>query len=145
MYVSNYVTVTVITQPDNTTACEGGTAIFTCVVDIHNVSIDTRNTNWWRTRIDHNHSMPIKIVLTASGHRTVNSISEHRLTSLLMITNVKLTHKGPYWLKFNKSRNLSDVAYLSVTPNGMYVCSYNICTYDIFISLWLRNFWRLSK
>ena len=130
MHVSNYlyVTVTVITQPDNTTACEGGTAIFTCVVDIHNVSIDTRNINWWRKRIDQN-SSPIKVAFTAAGHRTVNSINGYRLTSLLMITNVKSTHIGPYWL--NESRNLSDVAYLSVTPNGMYACPYNI---DIFIS-----------
>ena len=110
-----------ITQPDNTTACEGGTAIFTCVVDMHTASIDTEDTNWWRKRVDQN-SSPIKIAFTAFGHRTVNSINGYRLTSLLMITNVKSTHIGPYWLKFNESTNLSDVAYLSVTPNGMYVC-----------------------
>ena len=108
-----------ITQPDNTTACEGGTAIFTCIVDIHNASIDTRDTNWWRTRIGQNPSTPIKMPFTASGHHTVNSINGYRLTSLLMITNVKLTHIGPYWLQLNESRNLSDVVYLSVTPNGM--------------------------
>ena len=114
-----------ITQPDNTTACEGGTAIFTCVVDMHTASIDTEDTNWWRKRVDQN-SSPIKIAFTASGHHTVNTISGYRLTSLLMITNVRLTHIGPYWLKLGESRNLSGVAYLSVTPNGMYACAYNI-------------------
>ena len=126
LHVITYVIVTVITQPVNTTACEGGTAIFTCIVDIHNTSIVTKTTQWWRTRIDVNFPLPIKIAFTASRHNTVNSINGHRLTSLLMITNVKLTHRGPYWLKLNESRNLSDVAYLSVTPNGMCACLYNI-------------------
>ena len=126
LHIITYVIVTVITQPVNITACEGGTAIFTCIVDIHNTSIVTRKTQWWRTRIDQKIPFPFKIAFTASRHHTVNSINGYRLTSLLMITDVKLTHRGPYWLKLNESRNLSDVAYLSVTPNGMYACLYNI-------------------
>ena len=111
-----------ITQPENTTVCEGEIAVFTCVVDFHDISmVDMDRINWWRTRLDHNSPTDFMISLHTSGIDIMNSISGNRLTSVLMITGVKLSHVGPYWLV--KDENLSNKAFLNVISNGMYACT----------------------
>ena len=109
-----------IAHPDNSTVCNGGTAIFTCIIDILNVSINTRDIKWQRIREDHNTT-----VMISHGVRrfnVVNNISEGTLTSVVMITNVRSTDMGPYWLelKITNESMTSDTGFLNV-PNGMYV------------------------
>ena len=127
MYMYSYIfAIIVITQPQNTTVCQGGIAVFTCVIDFHNISmVDMDRINWWRTRLDHNYS-PIDVMIPrhARGNDIMNSISGNRLTSVLMITDVKLVHMGPYWLGFTKDEDLSTKAFLIVTSSG----TYYICT-----------------
>ena len=133
MCISLCISVTVITQPDNTTTCEGGIVVFTCVIDIRNVNISTEDIRWWRIREDIN-----KVAMLPPSfkrYNITNNISELRLTSVLMITDVRLVDLGSYWLGltiFNE--RLCNKAFLSI---GMYtictlytlrVCMY-VCTY----------------
>ena len=119
------VNVTVITQPDNTTVCEGGTAVFTCVVDIIlNVNINTEDISWWRIRTDHD--SVILITETVTRYIISNDINEHRVTSVLTITNLRLADMGPYWPGLTDDNQLCSMAFLSVVlQNGM--CVYHIC------------------
>ena len=114
----------VITQPVNTTGCVGETAMFTCVLDIQNVSMDMKNyvLLWYRTRIDENfHAANISIPQRRTPRFNItNTISNNRLTSVLNITDVTWTHGGPYWLKWN-NEDISNMAFLSVASNGKYM------------------------
>ena len=118
-----YITVTVITQPDNTTTCKGGAAVFTCIMDIRNVSISIEDIRWWRKREDNN--MTITLSPNLKRYNITNIINEHKLTSFLVITDVRLVDFGPYWLGLTvKEERLCNNAFLSivVVPNGMYLC-----------------------
>ena len=114
--------VAVITQPDNTTVCEGGTAVFTCEMDSLNVDVSLVDVKWWRTREDQN----LNVTVNTQGLRRLNvnnSISEGTLTSTLMITDVRSNHIGPYWcvLMSNELTVASNMAFLNI---GMYI---NVC------------------
>ena len=67
-----------IDQPDNVTVCEGGTALFTCVMNITNVNISEGDIKWWRARIDHGLSINLEIKETAERYEVI-------LLTLLMI------------------------------------------------------------
>ena len=115
------ITVTVITQPHNTTGCVRGTAMFTCVMNV-TVNISTDNIKWWRIRID-NGSPPEEIKTQGNNVFSItNSISGRMLTSVLMITGLRSAHVGPYWLKVADGTQMSDMAFLSIIPSGTYVC-----------------------
>ena len=118
------VNVTVITQPDNTTVCERGTAVFTCVMDISNINISAEDIRWWRMRID---SFPSTQPIQGAVNRYTisNDINEHRVTSVLMITNVRLVDMGPYWPGLTDDKQLCNMAFLSILQNGM--CVLCIC------------------
>ena len=119
-----------IAQPVNTTVCVGETAMFTCVLDIQNVSMDMRRNyyvRWCRTRIDENfHASNISIPQRGTPRFNItNTISNNTLTSFLNITDVIWAHRGPYWLKWN-NEDISNMAFLSITSNGTYV---RMCMY----------------
>ena len=131
-----------VTQPHNTTGCVGGTAMFTCVMNV-TVNIRTDDIKWWRKRID-NDSPRDEIPTQGSNlFSTASSINGGILTSVLIITNLRLLFIGPYWLEVADGIGSSDSAFLSIIPNGMYVricilCMYgymclcgHICTYII--------------
>ena len=122
MYVR--ITVTVITQPVNTTVCEGGTAVFTCEMDILNVNVSLMDdVKWWRIRTDQNSGNIIVNTQALERFNITNSISQGTLTSALMITNVRSIDIGPYWCVLminNESTMASNMAFLNIT-NGMYV------------------------
>ena len=98
--------------------------MFTCVVDIQNTNITANDVKWQRNRTDQNRIISM-ISPHSPGHTIVNNISEHTLTSVIMITDLRSVHMGPYWLEISEDRNrtLSDVAYLSIAPDGM-LCMY---------------------
>ena len=55
-------------------------------------------------------------------------INEHRVTSVLMITDVKFWDIGPYWpgLQLIDDKQLCSMAFLSIIlQNGTYVCMYH--------------------
>ena len=130
------VNVTVITQPDNITVCEGGTAVFTCVMDILNANISTEDIRWWRMRINHNSLT--KITETVTRYTISNDINEHRVTSVLMITNVRLADMGPYWPGLIDDNQLCSMAFLNVVlQNGM--CVHIIRMYITYVSTYVAK------
>ena len=131
-HIAIAINVTVITQPDNTTTCEGGTAVFTCVVDILNVNINTVDIRWWRIRLDQTSSQPLPVTETVTKYTISNSINEHRVTSVLMITDVGSEHMGPYWPGLIDKKQLCSMAFLSITlQNGTYMCMYHNYVYYV--------------
>ena len=114
-----------ITQPHNTTACVGGTVMFTCVIDTSNVNISTVDISWWRKRRDHNNNLlPDPLMISQHGpirSRIINSITGGNLTSVLLINDVRSSDAGPYWLSLMDTEN-STIAFLSIVPNGMHNC-----------------------
>ena len=116
-----------ITQPDNTTACVGGTIMFTCVIDTSNVNISTEDISWWRKPRDYNNNLLPDAKISQHGTRkfkTTYSNTGGKLTSALTIANVKLSDTGPYWLRLMDTENTmnSNIAFLSIIPTGMYNC-----------------------
>ena len=113
-----------ITQPDNTTACEKGTVMFTCVIDTSNVNISTEDIIWWRKKRDHNNNLlPDSLEIPKHGNKRVkiiNSDNRDNITSVLLITDVRSIDAGPYWLSLMDTE--SAVAFLSIVLNGKYNC-----------------------
>ena len=108
------VNIIVITQPDNTTVCEGGTAVFTCVMDILNTGISIKDIRWWRIRTDQNAAAAM-LTQHFDRYNITNSINGHKLTGVLVITNVKLLDMGPYWLGLIDEKQLiCSMAFLSI-------------------------------
>ena len=124
--------VTVITQPDNITVCEGGTAVFTCEMDILNVDVSLVEVKWLRTREDQN----LNITVNTQGLRRLNvnnSISQGTLTSAFVITDVRSSDIGPYWcilMVTDESTMASNMVFLNF-PNGTYIAKY-ICMYVVY-------------
>ena len=129
--------VTVITQPASTTACVGGTAVFTCVMDIPNVNISILDITWWRIRNSDAHW--IRIISKAVRRLNVNnSINQGTLTSAFMITDVRSIDVGPYLFILmipNKFAMGSNMAFLNIVTSGMYV---NTCmhAYNIYVHMY---------
>ena len=103
--------------------------MFTCVIEIQNTNTTVNDVKWKRTRTDQNRI--ITISPHNPSHTIVNTISEHTLTSVIMITGLSSAHMGPYWLEIGEdgNRTLSDVVYLSIALNGMFVCYISSCSY----------------
>ena len=138
-----YFIVTVIDQPDNVTVCLGGTVVFTCVMDITNVSISEEDVKWWRIRTDHaQSSIKVRTQLPKNTRRykVTNTINNKRLNSTLMITNVISTLNGSYWPGLMENSELCDMAFLSIIgkTNYVYRDDYNGLTSDIFQTILLN-------
>ena len=121
-----HITVTVITQPDNATVCEGGTAHFTCVMNITNVS-ESIDVKWWRIRKDQNSGNVLIGTQGVTRFGVNKSTSQDTLTSALVITDVRTTDIGPYWcvVMINDELTMaSNMAFFNIIQNGMYNYSY---------------------
>ena len=114
--------VTVITQPASTTACVGGTTVFTCVMNIPNVNISILDITWWRIRNDIDSDVHFGIISKAVRRLNVNnSINQGVLTSAFMITNVRSIDVGPYFFVLmipNKFTMASNMAFLNIVTSG---------------------------
>ena len=132
------VAVTVITQPRNVTGCVGGSAMFTCMMEFQNVSIRRKDIKWWRKRTD---VAPDTHLLLRENLRlcVTTNISEGILISVLMMTELKPSFVGPYWLGMANDTQLSDMAFLNIIPHGMYAISY-ICSHSLSIMCILCGF-----
>ena len=118
-----------ITQPDNTSACVGGTVMFTCVIDTSNVNISTEDISWWRKRRDHNNNLiPNPVMISQHGNKRIRINQRNNgenLTSVIMINYVRSSDAGPYWLSLMDTEIsiiISTMAFLSIVPNGMRNC-----------------------
>ena len=103
-----------IDQPDDVTVCEGGTALFTCVMNITNVNISEGDVKWWRARIDLDQSINVEIQESAGRYKVTNRINDQILNTTLMITDVISTLSGQYWPKLTGGNKLCRRARLSI-------------------------------
>lgn len=117
-----------ITQPNNATVCEGGTAVFICQMGSLDTTMSTVDAKWERIRTDLANDS-VNITINTQGVvriRVINS-NNHQgtLTSALKIDNVRASDMGPYWcvLITGELTIASNVAFLNIS-NGMYV--YNL-------------------
>ena len=110
---TNYIAVTVNIQPVNTTVCLKGKAVFTCVLDVRDDSIDMSSISWWRSRSNQ------AVAVRRNNRFSVNNTrSSYTITSVLTIANVLMHHVGAYWLGLNDKSLLSNMAFLSITSKG---------------------------
>ena len=137
MYVSILlIIVTVITQPHNVTGCAGGTVMFFCKIRFQNVVISKEDIKWWRRRFDVRNMDPQVIRTQGNNILSITSnIAGGTLTTVLMISRLSLARVGPYWLGMTNGTQLSDVAFLSITPSGMY--AYCACVHTVYVSVCL--------
>ena len=115
-----YIAVTVITQPRNVNGCVGGAAMFTCVMRFQNVNISKEDIKWWRIANDHSNNQQRLLIRTqgTTAFSITSNISGETLTTVLMINGLKSVFIGQYWLGMADGTQLSDVAFLSITPSG---------------------------
>jgi len=89
-FIVIFYTATITRQPGDVTVPFGGTAVFTCLVELdENVNPD--DVQW-------NHMGNAITPLSTNPYMVINDISNGvtQLNSTLMITNVKREHVGPY-------------------------------------------------
>ena len=103
--------------------------MFTCVIDTSNVNVSTEDISWWRKRRDHNNNLlSDPSMITQHGNKRVRIFNRNtvgNLTSVLLITEVRTSDAGPYWLSLMDTENstiTSTMAFLSIAPNGMHNC-----------------------
>ena len=89
-------TVGVITQPNDVTVIAGEVAVFTCVMDINENSV---NVTWKRSDI-----VGKAITLTNTNHYMISGKftgSSTQFTSTLTISDVRMEHAGLYQMVVN--------------------------------------------
>ena len=95
----------VVSQPDDVTACEGGQAVFTCVLN----STVGDNVQWYRLIED---TGTTEMVVSNGGDFAfISSVNNSVFTTSLNITNVRKSHTGYYWVRTSSS----DVCNVSLT------------------------------
>ena len=92
MYV--FLLVTVISEPDDVTICEGKSTIFTCV---WSGSISSDDVQWYRLIMDT--STTVMVDPQGSNIQFTTSTINNTLTSLLTITNANRSYTGYYWVR----------------------------------------------
>ena len=87
---------TITTQPRDVKVPLGGTAVFTCLVELRNENVHTDDVQW-----DHmGHAITS---LSTNPYMVINDITNGvtQINSTLIITNVRREHVGPYQLIFD--------------------------------------------
>ena len=89
-----FISTTVISQPDDVTICEGGGAVFTCVLDITD---DNDDVQWYRLINDTTTEM-----VDPNGENinfmTV-TMENNATSSSLTITNAIKSYTGYFWVR----------------------------------------------
>ena len=104
-YVKLVIPITVISEPDDdVTICEGGGAVFTCVLN-SNIGNDVQ---WYRYRKD---TGTTEIVDESS---TILTHTENTINSSLTLTNAIKSYTGYYWVG-TSSANVCNVSLTVLT------------------------------
>jgi len=122
-----FTVVTITTQPSDVAVPSGGTAMFTCVVNLRRQIVTINNARW-------NDNMGNTITLASTDPYIVDNDFEIvdldvYLTSTLTITNVNTQHAGVYQfvLSLNDGDMMSREAFLSVLKGIGIKILYCIC------------------
>ena len=115
MYVCTfymYLCITVISEPDNVTVCEGRSTTFSCLLDS---SISSDDVQWYRLIEDT--STTVMVAHDSNIHFTTSTIN-NTLTTNLTITNTTKSYAGYYWVRLPSD----DVCNASLTVlQSMYI------------------------
>ena len=87
----SFICAIVISEPDDVTVCEGKAAVFTCVLDITDSSLNSDDIQWYRF-INETHTTEM------INQQDTTSITNNRLNSSLTIANVRKSYTGYYWV-----------------------------------------------
>ena len=93
-YVCIYISITVISWPNDTTVCEGGSTTFTCVLDRNYRNISSDNVQWRRIIMGTNTVEPVG--QQGSNINFTTSATNNTLTTTLTITNAMNSYAGDY-------------------------------------------------
>ena len=85
------------------------------------MNISKEDIKWWRIANDHSNNQQRLLIRTqgTTAFSITSNISGETLTTVLMINGLKSVFIGQYWLGMADGTQLSDVAFLSITPSGM--------------------------
>ena len=109
-----FKSTTVISQPDNVTACEGREAVFTCVLDSN---IRSDDVQWYRFIND---TSTTEMVDPNGGNISfVNHTIGNTTNTSLTITNVRKSYTGYFWVG-TSSLNVCNASLTVLTST--YVC-----------------------
>ena len=92
-----FMSITAVDKPDDITICEGGGAVFNCVLNTTNTNISSGDVQWYRfikntgtTEIINPNGTSLTFTTNHSGNV---------LTTNLTITNAVTSYAGYYWVK----------------------------------------------
>ena len=122
MYVVFLASIT--TQPRDFTACTGGVAVFTCVVERNGAIITSDDVRWRRLRSGRSRFNTIS--RSGAIFNVITTISGDILTSTLTISDVRNRHNGLYHCVLPVSDVMSRNASLKVRTGKL--CSMHMCT-----------------
>ena len=100
----------VISEPDDVTICEGGSTIFTCVLDS---SISSDDVQWYRLIMDT--STTVMVDPQDSNIQFTTSTTNNTSTSSLTITNAVKSYTGYYWVRLPSDDDVCNVSLTVVT------------------------------
>ena len=95
MCTCTYISVTVISEPDDVTVCEGRSTTFTCVLQDSRLTSD--DVQWYRVIMGASRTEGINQIKSSNIHFNTSVIS-NTLTSNLTITNAIKSYTGYYWV-----------------------------------------------
>ena len=115
--------ITVISEPDDVTVCEGKEAVFTCVLDTTNNNINSDDVQWYRLVKDT--GIPEMVDQQDSNIHFTTSTINNTLTSVLNITSASKSHTGYCWVG-TPSSTVCNASLTVLASMYVYVCMYRV-------------------
>ena len=101
-----------ISEPNNVTVCEGGEAVFTCLLSS---SIRSDDVQWYRSLVD----MSSSELVEGENINFLNHTTGGALNASLIITNVSKSFAGNFWVRIPSGMVCR--ASLTILPSKYYV------------------------
>ena len=115
----NFISTTVISEPDDVTICEGEGAVFTCVL---NSNIRSDNVQWYRF-IKNTSTSTVYVMVDPNGENIsfMNRTNGSTTNSSLTIINAIKSYTGYFWVG-TPSLNVCNASLTVGTSMCPYAC-----------------------
>ena len=124
MYWHYKTFITVISEPDDVTVCEGKSTTFTCVLDS---SISSDDVQWYRLIEDTGTTEMVD--LQGNNFDLTTSTINNTINSSLNITNATKSYTGYYWVRLQTDDVCS--ASLTVTTSMWVKLNVHLCIHIV--------------
>ena len=124
MYWHYKAFITVISEPDDVTVCEGKSTTFTCVLDS---SISSDDVQWYRLIEDT--STAEMVDLQGNNFDLTTSTINNTINSSLNITNAIKSYTGYYWVRLPSDDVCN--ASLTVKPSMWVKLNVHLCIHIV--------------